>query len=41
MREQLHFNICKEMDLELDKEHWYEYKYVPKSVEMKFRSSIA
>jgi len=28
---QLHFNICKETGVELDKEHWYEH--VPKSVE--------
>jgi hypothetical protein len=28
---QLHFNICKEIRTQLDKNHWYEY--VPKSVE--------
>jgi hypothetical protein len=28
---QLHFNICKETRLQLDKKHWYEH--VPKSVE--------
>ena len=28
---QLHFNICKEKGLQLDKKHWYEH--VPKSVE--------
>ena len=28
---QLHFNICKETGLQLDKKHWYEH--VPKSVE--------
>ena len=28
---QLHFNICKETGLQLDKNHWYEH--VPKSVE--------
>jgi hypothetical protein len=28
---QLHFNICKETGVELDKKHWYEH--VPKSVE--------
>jgi len=28
---QLHFNICKETGVKLDKKHWYEY--VPKSVE--------
>ena len=27
---QLHFNICKEMGVKLDSEHWYEH--VPKSV---------
>ena len=25
---QLHFNICKEIDVKLDSEHWYEH--VPK-----------
>ena len=29
--EQLHFNICKETVVQLDKNHWYES--VPKSVE--------
>jgi hypothetical protein len=29
--EQLHFNICKETGVQLDKKHWYEH--VPKSVE--------
>ena len=28
---QLHFNICKEVGVKLDKKHWYEH--VPKSVE--------
>jgi hypothetical protein len=28
---QLHFNICKEIGVQLDKKHWYEH--VPKSVE--------
>jgi len=28
---QLHFNICKETGVHMDKKHWYEY--VPKSVE--------
>ena len=28
---QLHFNICKETRVQLDKKHWYEH--VPKSVE--------
>jgi len=28
---QLHFNICKETGIQLDKKHWYEH--VPKSVE--------
>ena len=27
----LHFNICKEIGVQLDKKHWYEH--VPKSVE--------
>jgi hypothetical protein len=27
----LHFNICKEIVVQLDKKHWYEH--VPKSVE--------
>ena len=32
MRAQLHFNICKETGVQLDKKkHWYEH--VPKSVE--------
>jgi len=29
---QLHFNICKETGVQLDKKHWYEH--VPKSVEI-------
>jgi hypothetical protein len=29
---QLHFNICKEIVVQLDKKHWYEH--VPKSVEI-------
>jgi hypothetical protein len=28
---QLHFSICKETGVQLDKKHWYEH--VPKSVE--------
>jgi len=28
---QLHFNICKETGVQLDKKHWYEH--IPKSVE--------
>ena len=28
---QLHFNICKERRVQLDKKHWYDH--VPKSVE--------
>ena len=28
--EQIHFNICKEIGVQLDKKHWYEH--VPKSV---------
>jgi len=28
---QLHFNICKETGVQMDKKHWYEH--VPKSVE--------
>jgi hypothetical protein len=28
---QLHFNICKEIGVNLDNEHWYEH--VPKLVE--------
>ena len=31
VRAQLHFNICKETGVQLDKKHWYEH--VPKSVE--------
>ena len=31
MSAQLHFNICKETGVQLDKKHWYEH--VPKSVE--------
>ena len=30
MCEQLHFSICKEIEVQLDKKHWYEH--VPKSV---------
>jgi hypothetical protein len=30
-RAQLHFNICKETGVQLDKKHWYEH--VPISVE--------
>ena len=29
---QLHFNICKETGVQLDKKHWYEH--VPKSVKI-------
>ena len=29
---QLHFNICRETVVQLDKKHWYEH--VPKSVEI-------
>ena len=28
---QLHFNVCKETGVQLDKKHWYEH--IPKSVE--------
>ena len=31
MSAQLHFNICQETGVQLDKKHWYEH--VPKSVE--------
>jgi hypothetical protein len=31
MSAQLHFNICKEIWVQMDKKHWYEH--VPKSVE--------
>jgi hypothetical protein len=31
MSAQLHFNLCKETGVQLDKKHWYEH--VPKSVE--------
>ena len=27
---QIHFNMCKEIGVQLDKKHWYEH--VPKSV---------
>jgi hypothetical protein len=27
---ELHFNICKEIGVKLDKKHWYDYE--PKSV---------
>ena len=30
MSAQIHFNICKEIGVQLDKRHWYEH--VPKSV---------
>ena len=29
---QIHFNICKEVGVQLDKKHWYTYEHVPKSV---------
>jgi len=35
---QLHFNICKETRVQLDKKHWYEH--VPKSVETGLRGNI-
>ena len=31
MSAELHYNICKEMGVQLDTKHWYEH--VPKSVE--------
>ena len=31
VRAQLHFNICKETGVQLDKKYWYEH--VPKSIE--------
>ena len=30
VRAQIHFNICKEIGVQLDKKHWYEH--VPNSV---------
>jgi len=35
---QLHFNICKETGVQLDKKHWYEH--VPKSVETSQRGKV-
>jgi glycosylphosphatidylinositol transamidase (GPIT) subunit GPI8 len=35
---QLHFNICKETGVKLDKKHWYEH--VPKSVETSQESKV-
>jgi len=35
---QLHFNICKETAVQLDKKHWYEH--VPKSVETGQRGKV-
>jgi len=35
---QLHFNICKETGVQLDKNHWY--KHVPKSVERSQGSKV-
>ena len=35
---QLHFNICKETGVQLDKKHWYEP--VPKSVETSQRGKV-
>jgi len=35
---QLHFNICKETGVQLDKKHWYEH--VPKSVETSQRGMV-
>jgi hypothetical protein len=35
---QLHFNICKETGVQLDKKHWYEH--VPKSVETSRESKV-
>ena len=35
---QLHFNICKETGVQLDKKHWYEH--VPKSVERSQRGKV-
>ena len=35
---QLHFNICKETGIQLDKKHWYDH--VPKSVETSQGSKV-
>jgi hypothetical protein len=35
---QLHFNICKETGVQLDKKHWYEH--APKSVETSQGSKV-
>ena len=35
---QLHFNICKETGVQLDKKHWYEH--VTKSVEINKRDKV-
>ena len=35
---QLHFNICRETGIQLDKTHWYEH--VPKSVETSQRGKV-
>jgi hypothetical protein len=35
---QLHFNICKEITVKLDKEHWYDH--VPKLVETSHKLKV-
>jgi hypothetical protein len=35
---QLHFNICKEIEVKLDKKHWYEH--VPKSVQTRQEGKV-
>jgi hypothetical protein len=35
---QLHFNICKEIGVKLDKQYWYDH--VPKSVETNYEGKV-
>ena len=38
VRSELHFNICKEIGVELDNKHWYDH--VPKSVETSHEDKV-
>ena len=39
MCSQLHFNICKEIGVKLNNEHWYDH--VPKSMETNYEGKVA
>jgi hypothetical protein len=39
MCSQLHFNICKEIGVKLNNEHWYDH--VPKSIETNYEGKVA